>query len=100
MPRDLKTLHETLWNEFDAAVRRHPSYVENGDSSYASSSNPTNHAIENRKALAELAQAIVAVQREMRVEKLAEDQQRIEDEVDSGVRRDVSVLKKLTLKRP
>ena len=100
MPRDLKTLEDTLWEHFEAAVKRHQAYVDNGDNSYASSSHPTNHAIENRKGIAEIAQAIVAVKRERRVEKFLDDQQKFEDEIEQGIRRDVSVVKKLKIKEP
>ncbi len=98
MERDLKELEDFLWAEFDAAKARHPKFTGGDDASWSRASQPGNFAIENRTAMAELAQAIVAVRRERRVEKLAEDQQKIEDEIENGMRRSVVVGKPLKIK--
>lgn len=98
MARDLKELEDVLWTEFDAARERHKSFVYNDGNSYSASSHPTNYAIESRKMLAEVASAIVAVRREMRVEKLTADQQKIEEEIENGTRRDVLISKPLKIK--
>jgi hypothetical protein len=98
MARDLQELEDFLWEEFDAAKRRHESFVRNDDCSYSREHQPANFATENRRTMAELAQAIVAVRREKRVEKFAEDQQKIEDEIANGTRRDVIIGKPLKIK--
>jgi hypothetical protein len=97
MARDLETLSDKLWELFEEAVQRHPKYE---DCAGSGSSTPFNPKIENRGAIANIAQAIVAVNREIRVEKYSEEQQQIADDIDKGIRRDVSVVKKLQLKEP
>jgi hypothetical protein len=51
-------MREQLLEVFDEAVKRHSSYYDPRESGEYS---PTNLAIESRKAIAELAQALVAV---------------------------------------
>ena len=96
--RDLGELEDFLWKEFDTAKRWQESFTRGDDTSYSTQRQPTNFATENRRAFAELAQAIVAVRREMRVEKFAEDQQKIEEAIEQGILRDVSVSKPLKIK--
>ncbi|MEZ0223684.1 MAG: hypothetical protein ACAH83_03960 [Alphaproteobacteria bacterium] len=98
MARELKELEDFLWEEFDAAKRRHLSFVACDDTSYSKQGQPANFATDNRKTMAELAQAIVAVRREMRVEKFTEDQQKIEEEIANGTRRDVLISRPLKIK--
>ena len=76
MARNLDQLKETLWTHFEAAVKRHPQYE---DSSGTSASTPFNPTIENRNAIANLANALVnleAEQRAQRAEKLADDERK------------------------
>jgi hypothetical protein len=96
--RDLKELEDFLWQEFDAAKERHPTFVSGDDASYSRESQPGNFATENRLAMAEMANAIVNIRRERRVEKFADDQQKISEEIENGTRRDVSVSKPLKIK--
>lgn len=63
MTRDLDSLRETLWAQFEQAVERHPKYE---DSNYSSSSTPFNPAIQNRIAMAAIARSIVALETEIR----------------------------------
>ncbi len=63
MTRDLEQLKNVLWEQFDEAVKKHPEY---DDSTYSGSSYPFNPTIENRSAIANIAQAIVAIEREQR----------------------------------
>lgn len=49
--------------------------------------------------MGELAQGIAAVRRERRVEKLAEDQQKIEEEMDKGLKSGVTALNPIKLKQ-
>ncbi len=60
MARDLETLKDVLWRTFEEAVGKH------SDCSIYSS-NGLNEKMENRKGIAALAQAIVAVESEQRV---------------------------------
>jgi hypothetical protein len=96
--RDLGELEDFLWKEFDAAKVRHQDFVKDVGYSYSSESHPSNFTVESRKALAAIAEAIVEVRREMRVEKFAEDQQKIQEEIENGTRRDVSISKPLKIK--
>lgn len=96
--RDLGELEDYLWQEFDSAKKRQPAFHSGDDTSYSRNSQPTNFSTENRAAIAALAQAIVAVRREIRVEKFAEEQQKIQEEIDNGTRRDVSISKPLKIK--
>lgn len=60
---DLDDLKRVLQEQFRAAVKRQPNYE---DSNYASSSTPHNPAIQNRMAIAELANALINLNREQR----------------------------------
>lgn len=96
--RDLKELEDFLWSEFDAAKTRHQDFVKGDFGNYCTDNYPGNYLIESRKAMAALAGAIVDVRREMRVEKFTEDQQKIQEEIENGTRRDVSISKPLKIK--
>jgi hypothetical protein len=98
MARELKELEDTLWEEFDRAKRRQNTFNDEDGYSYSSQNHPGNFATENRRAIAEIAQAIAAVRREERVEKFAQDQQKIEEEIANGTRRDVMIGKPLKIK--
>lgn len=98
MARDLQELEDYLWEEFDTAKRRQKSFAGEDGYSYSTQNHPGNYATENRRAIAELAHAIVAVRREKRVEKFSEDQQKIEEEIENGTRRDVIISKPLKIK--
>lgn len=63
MARDLGELKTVLWEKFEEAVSRHPKY---DDSNYSGSSTPYNPTIENRTAIANLANAIANIEREQR----------------------------------
>ena len=95
--RDLKELEDFLWQEFDAARTRHADFLKNDTDSYSTGQHPTNYVVDSRRMLAEMAEAIVDVRRERRVEKFAEDQQKIAEEIENGTRRDVSVGKPLKI---
>jgi hypothetical protein len=95
--RDLKELEDKLWQAFDVAAEHQPQYKNNADTGQSA---PTNNAIENRKAMAELGQAIAMVRRERRLEKLADDVQRIEDQMDAGLKSGVTPLNPIKLKQP
>ena len=71
---DLKKLKQVLQDQFDEAVKRHPSYE---DSNYSNSSTPFNPRIESRIAIAELANALINAQREERAQR--RDQQELEE---------------------
>jgi len=73
MARDLETLRDTLWEIFEEAQRRHKDYE---DSTYSGSSTSYNPKIDNRNALANLGQAIVGVEQEIR----------LRDEAQNGLR--------------
>jgi uncharacterized protein YicC (UPF0701 family) len=70
MPRDLETLKDKLWETFEDATARHSAY-EDGRSS--GSGTPFNPKTENRKAIADLAQAILAVEAQITVKELIEE---------------------------
>lgn len=95
MARDLERLKEVLWEQFERAVDRQRNYE---DSSNSGTSTPSNFAIAGRTSIGTIAQAIVDVEREMRVKKFAEDQQKIEEEIANGTRRDVMIGKPLKIK--
>ena len=63
MARNLEQLKKVLWEQFEEAVKKHPEY---DDSKWAGSSTPFNPKIENRSAIANIAHAIVAIEREQR----------------------------------
>ena len=63
MERDLNQLKEKLWETLEEAFNRHASY---SDPTYGGSSNAFSPKIENRNAIANLASAIVAVEKEIR----------------------------------
>ena len=63
MPRDFDTLRDVLWTKFEKAVERQSQYE---DRSNAGSSTPTNFAIDGRNAIANLASALVNLEREAR----------------------------------
>jgi hypothetical protein len=65
MNRDLNGLLDTLWTQFERAVERQGKYY---DSEYPSSSIPGSYAVENRRAIAELAQTILETRRDIRAE--------------------------------
>lgn len=69
---DLVKLKKVLQEQFDEAVKRHPSYE---DSNYSSSSTPFNPRIESRKSIAELANALINVQREERAQRREQQEQ-------------------------
>lgn len=100
--RDLKELEDVLWAHFDYARKEHSKYTDPQASNETKTSygSPGNFAIENRKALGELGQAIAAVRRERRIEKLLESQQRIEEEMDAGLKSGVTPLSPIKLKSP
>ncbi|TAL27588.1 MAG: hypothetical protein EPN97_17130 [Alphaproteobacteria bacterium] len=98
MARDLQELEDFLWEEFDAARKRHKDFIRDDCYSYSTDQHPHNYVVESREMLASLAGAIVAVRRERRVEKFAEDQQKIEEEIANGTRRDVMIGKPLKIK--
>lgn len=63
MARDLNRLKEELWNQFETAVTKQSNYE---DSRSSGSSTPSNFGIAGRNSIANLANAIVNVEREMR----------------------------------
>ncbi len=63
MPRDLDTLRDVLWTQFEKAVERQGKYE---DPSSTASYTPTNMAIMGRNSIANLADAIVNLEREKR----------------------------------
>lgn len=63
MPRDLETLKDVLWTQFEKAVERQAKYE---DPSSTGSYTPYNIAVSGRNSLADLANAIVNVEREAR----------------------------------
>ncbi|MBL8714220.1 MAG: hypothetical protein JNM12_15090 [Alphaproteobacteria bacterium] len=69
---DLEDLKRVLQEQFRAAVKRQPSYE---DSNYASSSTPHNPAIQNRMAIAELASALINLNREQREHRREQQEQ-------------------------
>jgi hypothetical protein len=95
--RTLEELKETLWKQFDKAVARQDSYYDND---YASSSYPTNHAVQNRAAMGALADAIVNVERELRIRDRIAEEQKIEDDINDGLNRKVTALRPVKLKSP
>jgi len=95
--RTLEELKDTLWQQFDKAVERQPSYYDND---YASSSYPTNHAVQNRIAMGQIADAIVNIEREMRIRERIAEEQKIEDDVNDGLSRKVTALRPVKLKQP
>lgn len=69
MERNLDTLKEALWVQFETASKNTNRYE---DSYSAGSHTPSNFAIANRQAMAQLAQGIVAIEKEQRVSKEAQ----------------------------
>jgi hypothetical protein len=63
MQRDLETLRDKLWEIFEEAHARHSKYGDEDPASYR----PFNPKIENRNAMANLGQAIVSVEQEIRL---------------------------------
>lgn len=63
MSRDLTRLKEELWKHFETAVARQSDYE---DSRNSGSSTPSNFGIAGRNSIANIANAIVNVEREMR----------------------------------
>lgn len=63
MARDLNRLKEELWTHFEAAVEKQARYE---DSRSSGSSTPSNFGIAGRNSIANLANAIVNVERELR----------------------------------
>ncbi|MBI1216696.1 MAG: hypothetical protein GC185_12870 [Alphaproteobacteria bacterium] len=63
MKRDLETLRDVLWEQFEKAVERQPKYE---DSSSSGEYTPSNFAVAGRQAIGQLGKAIVDVEREIR----------------------------------
>lgn len=63
MARDLEQLKQILWEQFEKAVERQKKYY---DSDTASNYYPSNNAITNRNAIANLANGIANIEREQR----------------------------------
>lgn len=63
MARDLNRLKEELWIHFETAVAKQATYE---DRSTSGSSTPSNFGIAGRNSIANLANAIVNVERELR----------------------------------
>jgi len=63
MARDLDKLKEKLWEQFEKAVEKQKTY---SDYDTSSSSYPHNHAIDNRNAIVNIANAIIGAEREQR----------------------------------
>lgn len=101
MPRDLATLRDKLWETFEDATARHARYE---DSSSSGSSTPFNPKTENKKAIAELAQAILATENQIMVKEMIEEARRegaqITLEISSGLVKDVKPLAAIKLKQP
>lgn len=101
MPRDLETLKERLWETFEDAVGRYPNYE---DSRSSGTSTPFNPKTENKKAIAELAQAIMAVEAQITVKELIEearkDGSQITLEISQGLIKDVKPMASIKLKQP
>lgn len=71
MATSLDKLKETVSKVFAEAVERHRDYV---DSNYSGSSTPFNPKIENRNAIAALAQTLVAIEREQREQRFEKEE--------------------------
>lgn len=101
MARDLQTLRDKLWTAFESATNNHGHYENNASSG---SSTPFNPTIENRKAIAELAQAILATEAQITVKELIEearkDGSQITVEISNGLVKDVKPLAAIKLKQP
>ncbi len=69
---DLEEIKQVLLSQFKAAVKRHPEYE---DRSSSSSSTPFNPGIENRRAIAELANALINLNREQREQRREQQEQ-------------------------
>jgi hypothetical protein len=63
MARDLEQLKKVLWDQFEEAVKRHPDYDDRNQSGEHA---PFNPKVQNRSAIANIAQAIVVLEREQR----------------------------------
>jgi hypothetical protein len=66
MANNLDEVKAELYKIFNEAVEKHGNY---SDRDYASNNYPLNLKIENRKVISDLAQAIVAVEKEQRENK-------------------------------
>ena len=101
MPRDLETLKERLWETFENATARHAGYE---DSNGSAENTPFNPKTENKKAIAELAQAILAVEAQITVKELIEearkDGSQITLEISNGLIKDVKPMASIKLKQP
>ena len=62
MARDLATLKNALWEQFEIAVKKQSEYAD-----YAGGGNYNCYAVANRQAIAQLAQSIVAVEEAQRL---------------------------------
>lgn len=69
---NLDDLKRVLQEQFRTAVKRQPDY---NDSNYASVSTPHNPAIQNRMAIAELANALINLEREQREQRREKQEQ-------------------------
>ena len=85
MARTLEDLKAILWRNFEAAAEaqsqyKNPLHSNETRDNYAS---PANYAIQNREAMAHLAEAIIAVEREQR--EAAREKELAQREKDSGI---------------
>jgi hypothetical protein len=101
MPRDLATLKDKLWETFEDATARHSTYE---DSRSSGTSTPFNPKTENKKAIAELAQAIIAVEHEIAIMDLIAEAKKngsqLAIEISQGLNKDVKPLSSIKLKQP
>ncbi|MEZ0260408.1 MAG: hypothetical protein ACAH80_05320 [Alphaproteobacteria bacterium] len=101
MARDLATLKDKLWETFEDAVDKHPHYE---DSRGSAENTPFNPKTENKKAIAELAQAILAVENQIMVKEMIEEARKdgaqITLEISSGLVKDVKPMASIKLKQP
>jgi hypothetical protein len=101
MPRDLETLKDRLWETFEDATSRHSDYE---DERRSGTNTPFNPKTENKKAIAELAQAILAVENQIMVKELIEearkDGSQITLEISNGLVKDVKPMAAIKLKQP
>ena len=86
MARDISTLKKILWEQFETAVERNPDYEDSDDTAENTPFNPT---MENLQSIAQLAEAIVPVEREQRAaareQRTIQRQQRDDNERKNGL---------------
>lgn len=73
MARTLEDLKDALWQQFEKASCKRYSDPEDGFIYYGEGSAVNNHTIANRQVIAQLAQAIVAVEQEQRLQQEARE---------------------------